>query len=107
MYLGLILYIICGWSLKEFLCWQHVTLWYILPKMCKKYEKSPSFSLHKINVTFDDEFCIILFYCCHYQEGPTAAVIPVFITGRPVITKWGDYSTSDISIVAEYLLEQL
>ena len=34
---------------------------------------------------------------------PTAAVIPVFITGRPVITKWGDYSTFDIPTVAEYL----
>ena len=29
----------------------------------------------------------------------TAAVIPVFITGRPVITKWGDYSTFNIPIV--------
>ena len=30
---------------------------------------------------------------------PIAAVIPVVITGHPVITKWGDYSTLDISTV--------
>ena len=41
--------------------------------------------------------------------GPTAAVIPVFITGHPVfiagrtvVTKWGDYSTFDIPTVAEH-----
>ena len=34
-------------------------------------------------------------------------MIPVFITGRPVITKWDDYSTFDILTVAEYLSEQL
>ena len=27
--------------------------------------------------------------------------------GRPIITKWGDYSTFDIPTVAEYLSEQL
>ena len=32
-----------------------------------------------------------------------AAVIPVFITGRPFIKKWGDYSKFDIPTVAEYL----
>jgi len=35
-------------------------------------------------------------------QRPTAAVIPVSITGHPVITKWGDNST-----VAEYLSEKL
>ena len=35
------------------------------------------------------------------------AVIPVFKTGRPVVTKWGDYSTFDIPTVAEHLSEQL
>ena len=35
---------------------------------------------------------------------PTAAMIPV---GRPIITKWDEYSTFDIPTVAEYLLEQL
>ena len=34
---------------------------------------------------------------------PTAAVIPVLIMGRPVITKWGDYSAFDISTVDQYL----
>ena len=33
----------------------------------------------------------------------TAAVIPVFITGHPVITKWGNYSTFNIFAVVEYL----
>ena len=37
----------------------------------------------------------------------TAAVIPIFIMGRPAITNWGDYSTFDILRVAEYLSEQL
>ena len=36
----------------------------------------------------------------------TAAMIPVFITGHPVITKWGDYSTF-VTTVAEYLSDQL
>ena len=36
----------------------------------------------------------------------TAAVIPAFITGHPVITKWGDYSTFDITIIAINLSEQ-
>ena len=41
------------------------------------------------------------------SQGPTAgaAVIPVFITGHPVTTKWGDYSTFDIPTVAKYLSE--
>ena len=30
---------------------------------------------------------------------PTAAEIPIFITGHPVITKWDDYSTSNIPTV--------
>ena len=38
---------------------------------------------------------------------PTAGTIPNFITGHPVITKWGDYSTFDIPKVTEYLSEQL
>ena len=38
---------------------------------------------------------------------PIAAVIPVLITGRPVITEWGEYSKFNIPTVAEYLLEQL
>ena len=38
---------------------------------------------------------------------PTADVIPVFLTGRPVIIKWSDYSTFDIPTVAEYLSDQL
>ena len=43
---------------------------------------------------------------CDTQK-PTAAVISVFITGCPVITKWGDHSTFDIPTIAEYLSEQL
>ena len=38
---------------------------------------------------------------------PIAAVIPVLITGCPVITKWGDYSSFNIPTVAGYLSEQL
>ena len=38
---------------------------------------------------------------------PTAAVIPVFITGCPVITRWSDYNTFEIPTIAENLLEQL
>ena len=38
---------------------------------------------------------------------PTAAMIPVFITGRPVITKWGDYSTFDIPTVVLRDIQQL
>ena len=30
--------------------------------------------------------------CKERPARPTAAVIPVFITGHPVITKWGNYS---------------
>ena len=33
--------------------------------------------------------------------------MPIFIMGRPVITKWVDYSIVNISTVAEYLSEQL
>ena len=41
------------------------------------------------------------------DTGPKAAVIPVFITGCPIITKLGDYSVFNIPTVAEYLSEQL
>ena len=34
-------------------------------------------------------------------------MIPIFTTGRLIITKWGNFSTFDIPIVAEYLIEQL
>ena len=37
----------------------------------------------------------------------TKAVIPVFIMGCIVLTKWGDYNTFYIPTVAEYLLEKL
>ena len=30
---------------------------------------------------------------------PTAALIPTFVMGCPAITKWGDYSTSNIPTV--------
>ena len=36
---------------------------------------------------------------------PTPVVIPVFITGSPVITKRGNYISFVISVVAEYLSE--
>ena len=39
------------------------------------------------------------------KERPIAAMINVFITGCPVITKWGDKSTFDIPTAAEYLSE--
>ena len=51
-------------------------------------------------LVFDDPLC-------YRVLGPTAAMIPVFATGRPIITKWGDYSTFYIPKVAEYLSEQL
>ena len=38
--------------------------------------------------------------CSHFEatgSWPTATVIPVFITGRQVITKWGNYSTFNIA----------
>ena len=38
---------------------------------------------------------------------PIGAVIPVFTSGGPVIKKWDDYSTFDITTDAEYLSEQL
>ena len=41
------------------------------------------------------------------QPRPTAAVIPILITGCPAIAKWSDYNTFNIPTVAEYLLEQL
>jgi len=37
----------------------------------------------------------------------TAALIPVFLTWCPVVTKWGDYDTFNNPTVAEYLSEQL
>ena len=35
----------------------------------------------------------------HKKQAPSAAVIPVFITGRPIITEWGDNSTFNIPTV--------
>ena len=37
----------------------------------------------------------------------TAALIPVFITGCPVTTKWGDYITFNTPRFVEYISEQL
>ena len=39
--------------------------------------------------------------------GSTTAVIPVFITGRPIMTKWGDYSTFDIPTIVLKGIQQL
>ena len=36
---------------------------------------------------------------------PKAAVIHIFITGHPVIAKWGDYNTFNIPTAAEYISE--
>ena len=38
-------------------------------------------------------FRIIHYFSSTYYIGTTAALIPVFLTGRPIIAKWGDYST--------------
>ena len=38
---------------------------------------------------------------------PTAVVFLVFITGFPVITKWGDYSTFNIPRVVLKVIQQL
>ena len=35
----------------------------------------------------------------HSRQWSTAAEIPVFITGRPIITRWDDYSTDNIPTV--------
>ena len=43
----------------------------------------------------------------HIGQLPTAAVIPVFITGHPIITKWGDYSKFNNQTDAKHLSEQL
>ena len=40
-------------------------------------------------------------------QRPTANVIPVFITGRPVIIKWGDHSAFNIPIVVLKDIQQL
>ena len=37
---------------------------------------------------------------------PAATVTPVFMMGRPFITKWGDYSIFDNPFLAKYLSEQ-
>ena len=39
--------------------------------------------------------------------GPTVAVIQVFIMWRPIIKKWGDYSTFKIHMVALKDIHQL
>ena len=38
---------------------------------------------------------------------PTAAVIPVFISGRPIIKKWADHSTVNIPTVILKDIQQL
>ena len=60
-------------------------------KMLSKHHKCNSFLL---DTKVDDPW-------------PRAAVIPVFITGHPVITKWGNCSTFNILTVVLKDIQQL